>query len=344
MKIFLFIFVLYTVSFGVERYRDRLFDVHIERNVVFAENVPHLAQKHYITLLASGLNTLSNEIFILHFFKNTEKTLNENLNADVYFPKNDLTRMRPFVIVVHGGAFVEGSRHDQKQTVVSYCDSLAARGYVVASIDYRIGLVLDGKGRQLFVDSLDIKRAILWGVQDLERAFSFFRRNSESYGIDPENFFIIGSSSGAMITLHFAFNIEKKARALVSLWGAVLDSGKIRKISSPVLLVHGTNDEIVPFKVGVVMNIDSIKETGQLLSGYATAAAAFNIDFLSPVFYGSFAIDSVLKEQGLAHETFFAEKMGHEFATKEPYRADVLKKIVDFLYKFQNNEGLENAR
>ena len=52
------------------------------------------------------------------------------------------------------------------------------------------------------------------------------------------------------------------------MWGAVLDKEKIKNVSIPVLLVHGTEDEIVPFKEGRMLNLDSIRERNQDLLGH----------------------------------------------------------------------------
>ena len=79
------------ISFGAEQYQNCLFNVHVERNVVYAENVPHLAKKHFITTLALGLNSPSGEKNNLHFFQNAEETVDGVLNADIYSPKRDIS-------------------------------------------------------------------------------------------------------------------------------------------------------------------------------------------------------------------------------------------------------------
>ena len=88
---------------------------------------------------------------------------------------------------------------------------------------------------------------------------------------------------------------------VVSMWGAVLDKEKIKNVSIPVLLVHGTEDEIVPFKEGRMLNLDSIRERNRDLLGYGAIASSFNIIFTSPMFYGSFVVDSILKRHRVSH-------------------------------------------
>lgn len=331
--VFILIFFV-SLSIAAERYKEPIFGVEKTSDLVYAPNVPHLAKKHFVTSLASGLKSSSDDVSVLHFYQNANEVKNENLFFDLYKPQNDTAKSRPLVIIVHGGAFVSGGRDDQNQPIVAYSDSLAARGYVVASIDYRIGLVLKTIRNKMFLDSSDFKRAVQWGVQDLQAAIQYFKVNAKDYGINPNRIFVVGCSSGAILALQSIIeNTDAKPDAVISLWGAVMDKVQIKNISAPVLLVHGTRDEIIPFKEGRMLNLDSVKEKNSYMPGYGSVADAFNIKFFSPVFYGSFVIDSVLNNRHISHESFFVEGEGHEFYGKEPYKEDVLKRLVEFLYK-----------
>lgn len=330
-----FLFIIFISSaVSAERYKEPSFEIEKKSNLIYASNVPCLSQKHFITSLATGLRISSDKVPSLYFYQNAYETTYENLHFDLYQPKKDTTNNRPLVIVVHGGAFVSGSKNDLNQPIIGYCDSLAARGYVVASIDYRVGLVLKDLKNQLTIDSLDFKRAIQWGVQDLQTAIQYFRFHAEKYKISPNKIFIIGNSSGAILALHSAIENEKQVKGIVSLWGATINSEQIKNIISPILLVHGTNDEIIPFTKGKLLNLDSIRSQNRFMPGYASAASAFNINFSSPTFYGSFVIDSILSKNRIAHDTYFFNGLGHDFYDREPYKTDILKRIVEFLYKY----------
>ncbi len=325
---------LISSAVSAERYKEPSFDIEKIPNLIYASNVPHLTKKHFITSLAVGLRTSSDVFPSLYFYQNVNEITYKNLHFDLYQPKNDTTNNRPLVIVVHGGAFVSGSKDDRNQSIVGYCDSLAVRGYVVASIDYRVGLTLKNIENKLFVDSLDFKRAVQWGVHDLQVAIRFFRSHAGEYGIDREKIFVIGNSSGAILAMQSV--CEKNGvspNAIVSMWGAVLDKEKIKNVSIPVLLIHGTEDEIVPFKEGRILNLDSIRERNRDLLGYGSIASSFSISFTSPIFYGSYVVDSVFNRHGYVHETFFQDGVGHEFYNKEFYKIKVLAMIVNYLYK-----------
>src|SRR4051794_15050533 len=67
----------------------------------------------------------------------------EKLKLDLYQPKGDTVAKRPVVIWVHGGGFSAGDKSDDK--IVDLSERFARKGYVTASINYRL-LVKNGCG------------------------------------------------------------------------------------------------------------------------------------------------------------------------------------------------------
>ena len=59
-----------------------------------------------------------------------------NLEMDIYQPDGDLEINRPVIIFMHAGSFTGGTR--DMADMVTLCESFAKRGYVTASIDYRL--------------------------------------------------------------------------------------------------------------------------------------------------------------------------------------------------------------
>ena len=68
----------------------------------------------------------------------------DSLHMDIYTPKclgiNQVSSW-PLMVIIHGGAFIEGSKNDA--SVQDYCKDFARRGYVTASISYRLGFISD---------------------------------------------------------------------------------------------------------------------------------------------------------------------------------------------------------
>jgi len=84
---------------------------------------------------SSAIRIDSNIVFSnpVHAFTN----IRENLIIDIYYPdiSIDSLPLRPFILLIHGGAFLGGSRHDMDYQCMEY----ARRGFVAATIEYRLG-------------------------------------------------------------------------------------------------------------------------------------------------------------------------------------------------------------
>lgn len=106
------------------------------------------------------------------------------LTLDLYLPSGG-GPPRPAVVFVHGGAF----RHRTARDGGTFRDfpavlaSVAARGYVVASVNYRF------VGEARFPDP----------VQDVGMAIRWLRTHAVDYGIDASRIVIWGSSAGGQI-------------------------------------------------------------------------------------------------------------------------------------------------
>ena len=61
----------------------------------------------------------------------------QNLKMDVYFPNTDIDTQekRPLILLIHGGGFTGGAR----ESMSYHSMELSKRGFVVATISYRLG-------------------------------------------------------------------------------------------------------------------------------------------------------------------------------------------------------------
>lgn len=90
---------------------------------------------------------------------------------------------RPLVIYVHGGGWRRGDSRTLGafENFPAVLASLAARGYVVASVNYR----------------LSAEARFPAAVQDLNAAIAFLREHAAPFGIDPGRVILWGDSAGA---------------------------------------------------------------------------------------------------------------------------------------------------
>lgn len=103
----------------------------------------------------------------------------ENGYLDIYSPKN-ARETQPLVVYIHGGYYIGGG----KEASEPYCRTIAAEGYIVASIDY--ALAPEAKFPK------QLKQA--------DEAVKFLVDNAVKYKIDKEQIFIGGDSAGAHLS------------------------------------------------------------------------------------------------------------------------------------------------
>jgi predicted esterase len=219
------------------------------------------------------------------------------LHMDIYRSKKDEDEAKPVFLFVHGGGFFFGDKENDLQMELT--KELVDNGFVVASINFRLGTKLRGYS--------DIKKGIYCCVQDVRSALRYLTYYADELKIDPDQIYLGGSSSGAIIALTTAFMDEDevykccqtkgfkkrlgginesgnsltcnpKLAGVIALWGGINDLSMIDKRNNiPVLLFHGTKDNILYNESGIPFQ--------EYLSSYLK-----NVLLGAQEFYGSYAI------------------------------------------------------
>lgn len=219
--------------------------------------------KTQFTLLAFLLITCS--IWSQNRYKDTifssiqKRTFNyaDTLLLDFYDSKSDIEKMRPLVILVHGGGFVAGQRNGGDEKGLSTI--LAKRGYAVASINYRLTL----KGKSFGCDcQTDIKmNTYVQAVEDVIKSIYYLTTYDTTFKVDPNKIILIGSSAGAETILNtiimknnYLFQHIKypntKVIGAVSFAGATINSDYLTQENLvPMLFFHGQLDNKIPFGI-----------------------------------------------------------------------------------------------
>jgi acetyl esterase/lipase len=145
------------------------------------------------------------------------------LEIDVY--RKAGTEVRPVLLWLHGGALIFGSRSELPAAQRNrYLD----RGYVVASVDYR--LAPETKLAQIHAD--------------VEDAYKWLRANSAAFQIDKDRVGIVGHSAGGYLTLTAGARLSPRPRALVAFYGY----GDIRWYTKPGMAEEGSRCPADPLK------------------------------------------------------------------------------------------------
>jgi acetyl esterase/lipase len=185
----------------------------------------------------------------------------QKLYLDVAMPKEG--GPYPCVVAFHGGAWMLGSRRELSagtRAAPSIIERVAARGYVVASVGYRLAP----------------KHPFPAQIEDARAAVRFLRARAKDYRIDRDKFASAGFSAGGHLALLLGLasevkewkvggNLDENARVqcvvdffcLVPVFGKACkaDPDVLKKASPityvskddpPVLMIHGNFDLIVP--------------------------------------------------------------------------------------------------
>ncbi len=294
----LFLTVTVVLSQEPSRYMDSLFSASQTHTDLIYASAPELNYPTY-----SGESS----------------THTTNLRMHIFQPDGDTASFRPMLIVFHSGAFISGSK--ENDDMLAFCRLFAEKGYVTATVQYRLGMnILSQKSSE---------RAVYRAIQDSRAALRFVRGMAEELRIDGNRIYILGSSAGALITLHnsymnksserpassYQINIfppttdngpdlggldaigsangqNAQANAIIPLWGALQDTSLIEQngFHVPALLIHGTADNIVPFGVGKPFNLSTFANT-----------------------YGSQPVSHRFTHLNYDYESYFVEGAGHEF-------------------------------
>lgn len=186
------------------------------------------------------------------------------LYLDLYEPSGQTLpgRRRPAILMIHGGGFMGGSR--KFPPLVRMATELASRGYVVASIDYRVSgdsPVLSGRVQPLPQDTL----FELWmnaAIDDALTALDWLLDYSGPLNLDATRLGVMGSSAGAVTAIHLAYTVKDYGidvpalRFVVDYFGsAVIPLGDpvaavnhLETGEPPLFIVHGTDDQTAPIE------------------------------------------------------------------------------------------------
>lgn len=204
----------------------------------------------------------------------------QSLELDIYEPTGDQASLRPLLLLQHGGSFMFGDK--AAPDITALAEPLAKMGYVVASVEYRLGM----EGMPFpGPDSSTASEAVWRAVADYKAAVRWFYKdaatNGNTYRIDTNYIFIGGVSAGAVSAVHFAYldqdseipsfidttktglggglegssgnlGYSTRVRAVVSVCGMLADTAWMHTGDEPIVSLHGTEDDVVPYGTDVI--------------------------------------------------------------------------------------------
>lgn len=147
----------------------------------------------------------------VQYFDSTEITVGANIQfgtaldhlgnpyimrMDLYYPNLiiDPSPKRPFVMLFHGGGFSSGDK--QSGDIKDLCIQMARRGFVCASVNYRLGYDFTEYGQY---------KARYRAIQDGHAAMRYVVNNANTIRIDTSWLFVGGQSAGSLLAMGMVY-------------------------------------------------------------------------------------------------------------------------------------------
>lgn len=199
----------------------------------------------------------------------------------------------PGLLLIHGGGFSGGSRSQTQ--LVEIAEALASRGYIVASIDYRVlgdEPILSPEFEAMLSDASDptnpVARAAIAGVEDAAAAYQWMAENAPAWSIDASRIAVGGGSAGAIIAVELAIALDDHGIpqvpsicCVIDLWGMAwpLPPSDLESGEPPIFSVHGELDTRVPFANAVALR-DRALEVGVPFEFHPIAGAGHGFVYI----------------------------------------------------------------
>ena len=230
----------------------------------------------------------------------------DTLRLDRYALLSPDSRAKPCLMFLFGGGFMTGTRDNRRFR--PFFDYYARKGFVVVSIDYRLGMKRARQAGLLdeehFTQALDMTLSM--ATEDLYDATAYICRHMPD--VDPSRIVTCGSSAGAITVLMGEywlcnghpltagkFTQDFSYAGVIAFAGAVCDtqdSLRWARDPAPMLLFHGDADRNVPY--------DAVLYDGN-------------------GFFGSKHIADMLTERRIPHWFYSVANTNHVMATRPMY-------------------------
>jgi len=181
------------------------------------------------------------------------------LYLDFYTPEhvNDSTIC---LVYVFGGGFIGGHRDGKWEK--AYFKQLVDKGFMVASIDYRLGLI--GAKNIGVLNTDPVEKAVYMATEDAISALHYLLEHAKELKVNKDYIVMIGSSAGAITSLQVDYAMcngflnsdilpeDFRLAGVVSYAGAIFShEGKVQyrnREPAPTMMFHGTMDNLVSYK------------------------------------------------------------------------------------------------
>jgi acetyl esterase/lipase len=226
----------------------------------------------------------------------------------------------PAIIAIHGGGWRGGNKAEFGHSLAR----LAESGFVIAAVDYR----LSRPGTPSWPDNVD----------DVRESVRWLRRHALEYGVDPNRIAALGASAGGHLAALLGTSADPTARveAVIDFYGPTdlraLFAARQRTTTSLTLFLGGRPDEYPG-------RYDEASPIRQVSAGSAPMLLIHGTDDLLVPLDQSRMMDEALSQAGVPHRMIIVDHARHGFGL-DPQGRDLVPEIRSFLESVWNRSPI----
>lgn len=235
---------------------------------------------------------------------------------DLFLPANRSQATTNVLVLVHGGGWIEGD----KQDISGFYDYFKgfSDDFAIANINYRLGDLTDSP--------------LPMQMEDIAAFIEFFKKNAESYQVNP-SFSFFGISAGAHLSMlySYSYDLNQDIKVVCNMVGPTdfLDDLYVQATDSVTIDLFNNVQVIMGLPIdGNESYYESISPK-YLVNNSTVPTISFygGEDLLVPEEQGELLRDE-LNLNGISNEYFFYPDGGHGWG--EPDIFDTLDKVLSF--------------
>lgn len=220
-----------------------------------SSQIDHCIQDRYAQTAMFDSTEIEQSVYTYSIEERWPSNVMDTLELEVFKPSSSADNLskRPFILMIHGGSFLAGNRHEMDYFSIE----MARRGFVTATIDYRLGWNCSPSSAATVCfecgnEAAKLRISVYRAVQDTRAALNYIIENADQFGIDTSQIFLQGTSAGAITALQTAFMDQTEANTYCA--NCVSELGQLNE--SGLTPVH-------PFTIkGVVNNCGAVNALG----------------------------------------------------------------------------------
>ncbi|NML68706.1 prolyl oligopeptidase family serine peptidase [Chryseobacterium sp. RP-3-3] len=241
---------------------------------------------------------------------------------DIYLPA-DRSPKTAFLINIHGGAWVQGDKKDNGKL----SEYLLSQGIAVANLDYRYANLTDTHLPEL--------------LDDIDHVSKYLSSHAREWNTRKNGFSISGGSSGAHVSLMYAYTKNPQIKTIIEMCGPVdfTDVQTLQYVKAANLLdvLNKMSGNKVVWNPGDAIPEAYVKTSpAKFVNQIPTMIIHGDQDEVVPI-QQAYILEKALKAKGVQYKLVIVPGAGHLITKLPENEQTVFTNVVEWLKKYGTN-------